>query len=104
MSGEAVDAVRRAFAALRGPGPGPRPAGGGGRSSEPLDPAVAGGAGAAVPRRAEIVELLAGVRRRFGPDLGDALHLGATVLDEASFDDLVDQAEALLVAELEAGD
>jgi exonuclease SbcD len=78
--GEAIDAVRQAFARLR-----------------------AAGTGSQSPR-GEIAGLLAGVRRRFGPDLEEALGLGAAVLDPAALDDLLDEAEALLVAELEAGD
>ena len=79
-SGEAVDAVRQAFALLRAASPGSR------------------------SPRGEIAGLLAGVRRRFGTDLDDALGLGAKVLDAAALDDLLEEAEALLVAELEAGD
>ena len=79
-SGEAVDAVRQAFALLRAASPGSR------------------------SPRGEIAGLLAGVRRRFGTDLVDALALGAKVLDAAALDDLLEEAEALLVAELEAGD
>ena len=80
VSGEAVDAVREAFARLRATGSGPP------SSSE------------------EIAGLLAGVRRRFGTDLDNALDLGAKVLDDAALDHLLEEAEALLVAELEAGD
>jgi DNA repair exonuclease SbcCD nuclease subunit len=76
-SGEAVDAVRQAFARLRDAGP---------ESQQ---------------KRDEISGLLAGVRRRFGTDLDAALGLGAKALDADALDDLLDEAEALLVAELE---
>ena len=79
-SGEAVDAVHEAFARLR--------SGVSGRQSS----------------TGEIAGILAGVRRRFGTDLDDALDLGAKVLDGAALDDLLEESEALLVAELEAGD
>ena len=80
VGGEAVDAVRQAFARLHGGDAGSEPAG------------------------TEIAGLLAGVRRRFGADLDNALSFGARVLGEGALDELLEEAEALLVAELEAGD
>ena len=87
--GEAVDAVREAFARLhRGDAGSTSAAGDGGKRSD----------------GEEIASLLAGVRRRFGTDLADARPLGARVLDDDALDDLLDEAEALLLAELEGGD
>jgi DNA repair exonuclease SbcCD nuclease subunit len=77
VSGEALGAVREALASLR--------------------------TGADTPARSSVVGLLAGLRSRFGPELKDVVQLGAGVLDEASFPELLDEVESLLVAELERG-
>ncbi len=70
--GEALRAVRQALDALR------------------ADPA----------RRGAVTSLLAGLRSRFGPELPEVVRLGAAGLDEASAAPLLDEVEALLVAEL----
>ena len=77
VPGEALAAVSDAVAALR--------------------------SGADAEGRAGIARLLAGLRARFGPELGEAISLGAELLDEASLDDLLEEAEALLLAELGEG-
>jgi DNA repair exonuclease SbcCD nuclease subunit len=77
VSGEALEAVREALASLR--------------------------TGGDTPARSSMVSLLAGLRSRFGSELKDVVQLGAGVLDEASFPELLDEVEALLVAELEKG-
>lgn len=47
--------------------------------------------------------LMAGVRSRFGPQRDAAIALGALGLDQGSFAELIDAAEALLAAELGTG-
>lgn len=76
VSGEAVAAVAEVLASLR-----------------------------ASPAQAEelgVAGLLAGIRSRFGSDLTAALQLGADVLEERHVNELLDEVEALLQAELEA--
>jgi DNA repair exonuclease SbcCD nuclease subunit len=102
VSGEAVAAVQDAFALLRGSRE--HPGSSGGRAPGPLtsEPLVSG---TEVVERwhAEIGEVVARVRRRFGRELEEALRLGAGVLDVAGYDELLAEAEELLLAELEAG-
>jgi DNA repair exonuclease SbcCD nuclease subunit len=77
VSGEALAAVTDVLASLR---------------ASPVQAAELGAAG-----------LLAGIRSRFGSDLPAALQLGADVLEERHVNELLDEVEALLQAELEAG-
>ncbi|MGH8981093.1 MAG: metallophosphoesterase family protein, partial [Acidimicrobiales bacterium] len=53
--------------------------------------------------RETVDELMAGLRSRFGPQRDAAIAMGAIGLDQESFADLADAAEALLAAELGAG-
>lgn len=91
VSGEAVAAVHQAFALLRGDAAG-------------TDLAEGGGEAAAERWKAEIQDVVAGVRRRFGRAFDEAVHIGAGVLADAGYDELLGEAEALLVAELDAED
>ena len=50
-----------------------------------------------------LVELLGALRSRFGAERDEAVRLGALGLDDASLPSLVDEAEALLAAELRGG-
>jgi hypothetical protein len=77
IPGEAVAAVRDALASLR----------------DHTDSA----------ERSRLTGLLAGLRSRFGPELKEVVQQSAGILDEAQFDQLLDAAETLLLAELEEG-
>lgn len=77
VPGEALDAVREAFGSLRS-------------GKDPME-------------RSKMGDLLSGLRSRFGPELKDVVRLGAAVVDEGALDQLLDEAEALLLAELEKG-
>ncbi len=53
--------------------------------------------------RADIAELVEGVRSRFGPDAGQVVRLGGEILDKENLDRLLDEVESLLIAELTGG-